>query len=629
MLTFSRDIYITLTDLLVKYRRLGVTFVHIVQAMLANYMAFMLRFDFSLQPERSKQFITYLPLILLIRLAIYLVAGHYKDILRYSSIKELIRLFYSLTLGSIVFFVLVRFFFTDASYPRSVYIIDWLLIIMMSGGGRLSVRVLREYMRSEHSGKRTLLIGAGDAGEMILRDMGNNPKYGYSPVGFIDDAAHKRGLKIHGVPIIGGREMIGAAIKQYGVEEILITMPSASNQTIRDIYEACKPHKIPIKTLPRLSDVLSGNISVAQIKPLSLEDLLFREVLRPEIKEVKDYLEGKTVLVTGAGGSIGSELCRQIIEHGPSNLIIFDRYENALFEIDLELRRRRKTGVSTVVGDICDAAGVERLFAKYKPAIVFHAAAHKHVPLMEGNPLEAVKNNIFGTKNVAEAAKRHNAESFVMISTDKAVNPTNIMGATKRVAEFLTMDMNSPSGTRFTTVRFGNVLGSNGSVINIFKEQLRRGGPLTVTHPEIKRFFMLIPEAVQLVLIAASAGKGGEIFVLDMGEQIKIVDLAENFIRLSGFTPYEDINIEFIGLRPGEKLYEELFDESEKTAPSFHEKLLIAAPDNIPALPEMRRHLAALELILREGSVERLMAEIRKIVPNFKKDRPLEPGGPG
>lgn len=627
MFDFTRDIFITCKDFVVKYRRIGVTLVHILQAVLANYTAFMLRYESFGITEYRGLFFLYLPLILLIRLGIYLTAGHYKDILRYSSIKEIIRLLYSLTLGSIVFFVLVRFIFGDTSYPRSVYIIDWLLIIMLSGGGRLSVRVFREYMRSERSGKRTLLVGAGDAGEMILRDMNNNPQYGYTPVGFIDDAPHKKGLKIHGVPIIGGREIIGSAIKLYGVEEILITMPSASNRAIREVYDACKPLKIPIKTLPRLSDILSGNISLSQIKPLSLEDLLFREVLRPEIKEVKDFLEGKKVLVTGAGGSIGSELCRQIMEHGPSNLIIFDRYENALFEIDLELRRKHRIIVSTVIGDICDAAGIERLFAKYKPAIVFHAAAHKHVPLMEGNPLEAVKNNIFGTKNVAEAAKRHNAESFVMISTDKAVNPTNIMGATKRVAEFLTMDMNSPSGTRFTTVRFGNVLGSNGSVINIFKEQLSRGGPLTVTHPEIKRFFMLIPEAVQLVLIAASAGKGGEIFVLDMGEQIKIVDLAENFIRLSGMTPYEDIKIEFIGLRPGEKLYEELFDESERTSPSFHEKLLIAAPEKMPALPEIRRHLAALDLILREGSVEKLMAEIRKIVPNFRGGQPQGPGG--
>ncbi len=627
MLNLTRDIYITCKDFAVKYRRIGVTLVHLVQTTLANYAAFILRYESFGLTQYRKIFILYLPLILLIRLGIYLAAGHYKNILRYSGVKDLVRLLISLTLGSIAFFVLVRFIFADTSYPRSVYIIDWLLIIMLSGGGRLSIRVFREYMRSERSGKRTLLVGAGDAGEMILRDMNNNPQYGYTPVGFIDDAPGKKGLKIHGVPIIGGREMIGAAVKLHGAEEILITMPSADNRTIREVYDACKPHKLPIKTLPRLSDVLNDNVSLSQIRPLSLEDLLFREVVRPEVKEVKDFLAGKIVLVTGAGGSIGSELCRQILEHGPSNLIIFDRYENALFEIDLELRRRRKTGITTVIGDVCDAAGIERLFAGHKPAIVFHAAAHKHVPLMEGNPLEAVKNNVFGTKNVAEAAKRHNAESFVMVSTDKAVNPTNVMGATKRIAEFLAMGMNSPAGTRFTTVRFGNVLGSNGSVINIFKEQLGRGGPLTVTHPEIKRFFMLIPEAVHLVLIAASAGKGGEIFVLDMGEQIKIVDLAENFIRLSGLTPYEDINIEFIGLRPGEKMYEELFDESERTSPSFHEKLLIAAPEGAPSMPEIRRHLAALDLILLEGSVERLMDEIRKIVPNFKGGQPPGPGG--
>jgi len=349
--------------------------------------------------------------------------------------------------------------------------------------------------------------------------------------------------------------------------------------------------------------------------------------------------------VTGAGGSIGSELCRQLIEYAPSSLIMFDRYENGLFEIDMELngkvrgQRSEARGnrsevrgsspspitphpspVVSVVGDMRDSDTLEYLFSKHKPQIVFHAAAHKHVPLMEHNPLEAVKNNIFGTKKLAEAASKYKAENFVMISTDKAVNPTNIMGATKRVAEFLTMNMNSSSSTKFTTVRFGNVLGSNGSVVQIFKEQLKRGGPLTVTHPEIKRFFMLIPEAVQLVLIAASAGKGGEIFVLDMGEQIRITDLAENLISLSGFIPHEDIKIEFIGLRPGEKLYEELFDESEKIIPTFHEKLRSAIPLNIPPMDKLTRHISSLEQIISNNSVDELIPEIRKIVPNFKRN---------
>lgn len=602
-----------------KQRWLVLTLTHLAQAALANYLAFMLRFDFSLQPERIKQFIAYLPLILLIRLVFYLKSGLHKDLWRYSSIRDLLKILVTVTIGSIVFFVAVRLLTHNASYPRSIYILDWLLLIVIAGGSRLTIRIFKEYMRSEHTGKRTLLIGAGDAGEMIVRDMKNSPKHAYEPVGFIDDSPYKKGLSIHGLPIFGSRDMIGKVITDYNIEEILITMPSADRASTKEIYEICRPYNIPIKTLPGLSDILHhGNVSVAQIKPLSLEDLLFREPVRYDIKQVRSFIEGRRVLVTGAGGSIGSELCRQIIENNPSMLILLDRYENGLFAIDLELRPKHKDKITAVVGDICDADSMDRLFCAHKPEIVFHAAAHKHVPLMEANPLEAIKNNIFGTKNIAETAMRHAATSFVMISTDKAVNPTNVMGATKRVAEFLTMNLSAQSSTKFTTVRFGNVLGSNGSVVHIFKEQLSKGGPLTVTHPEIKRFFMLIPEAVQLVLIA-SAGAGGEIFVLDMGEQIKIVDLAENLIRLSGFIPHEDIKIEFTELRPGEKLFEELFDETEKTMPSFHQKLQVAVPCGVPTKDELSRHLSALSLIIQNNAVDEIIPEIRKIVPNFKK----------
>lgn len=602
-----------------KQRWLVLTLAHIAQAALANYLAFMLRFDFSLQPERIKQFIAYLPLILIIRLVFYLKSGLYKDLWRYSSIRDLLKIFMSVTAGSISFFIIVKLLFADSAYPRSIYILDWLLLIMISGGGRLFIRVFKEYMQPLSAGKRTLLIGAGDAGEMIVRDMKNSPKHAYEPVGFIDDSPYKKGLSIHGLPIFGSRDMIGKVITDYNIEEILITMPSAGRASTKEIYGICRPYNIPIKTLPGLSDILHhGNVSVAQIKPLSLEDLLFREPVRYDIKQVRSFIEGRRVLVTGAGGSIGSELCRQIIENNPSMLILLDRYENGLFAIDLELRPKHKDKITAVVGDICDADSMDRLFCAHKPEIVFHAAAHKHVPLMEANPLEAIKNNIFGTKNIAQTAMRHAATSFVMISTDKAVNPTNVMGATKRVAEFLTMNLSAQSPTKFTTVRFGNVLGSNGSVVHIFKEQLSKGGPLTVTHPEIKRFFMLIPEAVQLVLIA-STGAGGEIFVLDMGEQIKIVDLAENLIRLSGFIPHEDIKIEFTELRPGEKLFEELFDETEKTMPSFHEKLQVAVPCGVPTKDELNRHLLALSLIIQNNAVEEVIPEIRKIVPNFKK----------
>ncbi|MFQ5965887.1 MAG: polysaccharide biosynthesis protein, partial [Candidatus Scalinduaceae bacterium] len=461
-----------------------------------------------------------------------------------------------------------------------------------------------------------------------------------------------------------------------------VSMASSSNKALREVFELSKPFNIPIKKLPGLNDILNDNDSdstkigqrliaadlvtqeqisealtlqkikggklglslvklgyiteeklvsflikyngISSMKSISLEDLLQREPVSSDIESVRNFIEGKSILVTGAGGSIGSELCRQIVKYSPHNLILFDRYENGLYVIDNELKRtgyriseQLGNSIISVIGDIVDTSTLEYVFSKYKPQIVFHAAAHKHVPLMEDNPLEAVKNNIFGSKNVIDIAKRYDVESFVMISTDKAVNPTSVMGATKRVAEYLTTSSNSFTSTKFTTVRFGNVLGSNGSVVTLFKDLLKRGGPITVTHPDIKRFFMLIPEAVQLVLTAAAAGKGGEIFVLDMGEQIKIVDLAENLIRLSGFIPYKEIKIKFIGLRPGEKLYEELFDKTEKAIPTSREKLWIAAPKP-PSIEDLNELITRLKWIVRNNYVDEVIPAIQKIVRNFK-----------
>jgi FlaA1/EpsC-like NDP-sugar epimerase len=376
-----------------------------------------------------------------------------------------------------------------------------------------------------------------------------------------------------------------------------------------------------------LNSFLVKQLGISHMKPISLDDLLQREPVDTGIDSIRAFIEGKSVMVTGAGGSIGSELCRQIIKYDPSHLVILDRYENSLFEVDLELRgEQNRSNLSTVIGDIQDSSSLKRIFSEQRPQIVFHAAAYKHVPLMEYNPIEAIKNNIFGTKNVLEAASLYGSENFVLISTDKAVNPTSIMGATKRVAEFLTVQMNSVSETRFTTVRFGNVLGSNGSVLQVFKEQLTKGGPLTITHPEIKRFFMLTREAVHLVLTAASSGKGGEIFVLDMGEPIKIVDLAESFIRLSGFVPHKEIKIRFTGLRPGEKLYEELFDKTEKMMPSWHKKIMMAIPeDNL--IPVINGCISELERIVHDHSVADLIPLMQKMLPSFKNPKQFSRGG--
>jgi len=660
---------------IVKHRRFAVTVTFIAEAALANTLAFLIRFETGISEYYVHTFFHYLPLIVVLRLLFFLQGGLYKGLWRYASISDLIKIIKSATIGSCIFVLFVRYLIGDVSYPLSIYVLDWLLFIVITGGTRLFIRVFREFTAAEPSGKRILVIGAGDAGEMIVREMKNNKEHLYEPIGFIDDDIDKKGLTIHDVPILGTIDMLPKIIAKHRPDEILISEADGTKRTIREIYELCKSFHLTIKKMPGINDLLEGNISTAHklgqrlieanlvteaqisealelqkkeggrlgsklvklgfipeeklvaflhkqygishMKPISLEDLLQREQVKTDITSVRDFIRGKSVLVTGAGGSIGSELCRQIIKYKPAHLLLCDRYENSTYEIDLQLRAEdRETSISTIIGDIQDAVFLEQVFSKHEPQIVFHAAAYKHVPLMEHNPIEAVKNNIFGTKNLIDVTARHRAEKFILISTDKAVNPTSIMGATKRVAEFLTINMNSSYRTKFAAVRFGNVLGTNGSVIPIFKEQLKKGGPLTVTHPEIKRFFMLIPEAVQLVLIAAASGNGGELFVLDMGEQIKILDLAENFIRLSGFIPHKEIKITYTGLRPGEKMYEELFDVTEAKIPTFHNKLMMAIPET-PSAHAMSCCLSDFERITREYRVDQVVPAIQKIVPNF------------
>lgn len=676
MNTKVRNTYQIFRTGIIRYRSAVITSVFVVQTIIANYCAFLLRFDGILPLDYFHKFLSCLPVLIVIRLSLYLRAGLHRGLWRYASISDMIKIANSATLGSIAFLLAVNYVVGDTGYPRSVYVLDWLLFIIISLGSRLLLRVLREYMLFETTRKRILIVGAGDAGEMVVREMKHNHESAYEPAGFVDDDPGKKGLTIHGVPILGESDKLTEIIEQCSPDEILITVATDAQKIIQKVYEVCKPFNIPIKKLPAIHDLLDGNVSVAaklgqrlveanlvtegqieealalqkkeggrlgsklvklnyiseerflqflnkqygvsHMKPISLVDLLQRDPIKTDITQVKDLISGKTVLVTGAGGSIGSELCRQIIKYGPEKLLLFDRYENSTFSVDNELRTMGyKTILLTLMGDIQDTLSLEHLFSRYKPQIIFHAAAYKHVPMMEHNPMEAVKNNVFGTKNLIEVSSRHCAESFVLISTDKAVNPTSIMGATKRIAEFLTVNTNSSCKTKFTTVRFGNVLGTNGSVVPIFKEQLKNGGPVTVTHPEVRRFFMLIPEAVQLVLIAAASGKGGEIFVLDMGNPVKIVDLAENFIRLSGFIPHKEIKIEFTGLRPGEKLYEDLFDESERIMPTNHKKLLMAVP-SVPSTAVLSRHLADLEYIVQNYSVGDVIPKIHDIVPNFR-----------
>ncbi len=681
--------YSLIRNIIIEHRQFMFAVILVVQTTLANYLAFVLRFEAVLPPLNLRQFLAYLPLLLAVRLFFHVYAGLYKNLWRYADIRDLVDIVWTSAAGDAIFAMTVIFLFGAAGYPRAVYVLDFLLFVALSGGTRLLIRIFNEYIKTQPSLKKVLIVGAGDAGELAVREMkSKKDPHGYDPVGFIDDNRHMKGLSIHGVPILGPKYALPEMIRKYRPEEVLVSTPCAP-QHLKTIYELCKPHDVPVKKLPVLGDILSGDVSLApklghllissglisekqlvdafslqkadggklgeklikmgfiseedlvaalqkqysssRMKPLSLEDLLQREPVRADIRSVREFIEGKTVFVTGAGGSIGSELCRQIMKYSPRSLVLFDRYENSLFYIDRELRgsagngnNGAKKSLSTVVGDIQDMPYLEHLFLKHRPEVVFHAAAYKHVPLMESNAVEAVKNNILGTRNLLQVSDRCDAESFVAISTDKAVNPTSVMGATKRIAEFLTISMNQASSARFSVVRFGNVLGTNGSVVPIFSEQLKKGGPLTVTHPEIKRFFMLVPEAMQLVLIAGSAGRGGEIFVLDMGEPVKILDLAENFIRLSGLVPYKEIKIEFSGLRPGEKLYEELFDSEEKVLPTFHEKLRMAV-SAIPSIIELESAVEELEEAARQLSEENVIARIRKVVPNFQSALPGAP----
>lgn len=662
----------------VRYRQLFVALVFLIEAALANYCAFLLRYDAVLQGEALNRFLYYLPALLSVRLIFYFASGLHRGLWRYASISDMIKIVNAATLGSVLYLVTVHYVIGDIHFPRSVYVMDWLLFIIISGMTRLLIRVFREYMMFDPPRRKILIIGAGDSGEMLVREMKNGHESPYDPVGFVDDDVQKKGLTIHGVPILGNIDELPDIIMEKRADEILISVSTDAQKVIRKVYEKCKPFNIAIKKLPAINDLLDGNVSVgnklgqrmvdaglvteeqirealllqqkeggrlgsklmklnyvseerffqfltkqygvAHMQPISLVDLLQRDPVKTDITSVRGLIEGKSVMVTGAGGSIGSELCRQILKYNPSCLLLFDRYENSTFSVDNELRTANHgTRVSTIIGDIQNPLCLEHIFMGHKPQIIFHAAAYKHVPLMEDNPIEAIRNNVFGTKNLMEAASRHCVETFVLISTDKAVNPTSIMGATKRIAEFLTVKMNACCQTKFTTVRFGNVLGTNGSVVPIFKEQMKKGGPVTVTHPEIKRFFMLIPEAVQLVLIAAASGRGGEIFVLDMGRPVKILDLAENFIRLSGFIPHKEIKIEFTGLRPGEKMYEDLFDKTERILSTSHEKLMIAAPD-IPSAEDLALCLTELERIVNDYAVHDVIPQLRTVVPNFKNN---------
>jgi FlaA1/EpsC-like NDP-sugar epimerase len=585
---------------------------------LAYWGAFALRFDGQVPRSELAMLWTSLPWAVAIQMAMYFRFHLNQTVWRYVSVGDVVKIGAAAAIATIVFAFANGPYFNNSGFPRSIYALEPLLQVSLVGGCRMLRRVAHDLKGAER-GKRILIFGAGDAGEMIVRDMKRKSYYGYKPVGFIDDDRAKLGLRIHGVPVLGSRSELARIITSNPTDEILIAMPRVPSTTIREVVKALEPYPLPVKILPSLPDVINGAVTVSSIRNIALEDLLARPPIGLDGGEVRKLIESRRVLVTGAGGSIGSELCRQIIALRPEKLVMFERHENSLYSLEKEFCDR---GVSNalvaVVGDVCDRRRVDETLSAYAIQIIFHAAAHKHVPLMEENPCEAIKNNVRGTRILVEAAVRSGVERFVLVSTDKAVNPCNVMGASKRVAEMLVEVAAKRTGMRLAAVRFGNVLGSNGSVIPRFLEQIKKGGPVTVTHPEIRRFFMLIPEAVQLTLHATAIAEAGAIYVLEMGDQIRIVDMARHLIRLSGLVPDEDIKIEFSGLRSGEKLFEELVSECETVASSAvsHIRLVRASKTLDDAI--VAESVRALESAAFMGDRAGVVRLIKLIVPTFQ-----------
>lgn len=588
-------------------------------------LAWLLRFDLIQSRPNWERFFALLPVIVSVKLAVFYLFGIGRSWWRYASMSDLMRLLKANLTGSL-FVVAFEFFAQGLDLiPRSVLLLDGVFCFLLMGGVRFSVRAYREGHISiaglKHSGgERVLVVGAGQAGQMLVREIRANPQLKLRAVGFIDDDEAKKNSSIQGLPVLGDSDGLVKVVRDFSIDKVIIAIPSASGKDIRRIVEKCRDASVSCMTLPGLGHIIGGKVSVNELRDVALDDLLGREPISLDTAAINSYLSGKRILVTGAAGSIGSEICRQVARFAPESLIIFDSAESPLFHIDRELRAEfPNLKIEPRVADIRDVARTQRIFARHMPHVVFHAAAYKHVPMMEINPSEAINTNVRGTRLLANAAERFGVEKFVMISTDKAVNPTNVMGATKRAAEKYVQGLSKRSRTQFVTVRFGNVLGSAGSVVPIFKQQIAAGGPVTVTHPEVTRFFMTIPEASQLVLQAGAMGRGGEIFLLDMGESVKIVKLAEDLIRLSGYEPYEDIQIKFVGLRPGEKLYEELLLAGEGVLPTSHEKIRIAQSDDVD-WEFVNGQIEELYQAGRQADPEVLIRLLKELVPEYRPD---------
>ncbi len=558
-------------------KRVFLIFLDLAAIVAAYVGAFLLRFGGSIPRTEMSLMTNTVFVVMIVRFAMFAYFKVYTGLYRYASINDLLQIIKAVTAGSVVLLIPV-YFFNIPLFPRSIFILEWLLLVFFAGALRFGLRAAREVVPGIlRPGRRLLIVGAGDAGEMIAREIKSSPELPYQPVGFVDDDSTKKGMRIHGIPVLGDTNDIQRLVEKNRISQIIIAIPSASSQDMRAIVQKCRNAKVDFKTIPPLKDILDGKVSLKQVRDIEVDDLLGREQVTLDEGVIRNFITGRRVLVTGAAGSIGSEICRQTCRFNPEALLMLDRAENNLYRLEIELNSNFLPGSrSIVIADINDDAKIDHVFSEFRPDVVFHAAAYKQVPMMEFFPEEAIKNNVVGTRKVAEAARRHNTSAFVMISTDKAVRPTSVMGASKRIAEMLISEISKGSTTKFVTVRFGNVLGSDGSVVELFTRQIERGGPVTVTDPRVTRYFMTIREATLLVMMAGSIGTNGQLMVLKMGEQVNIVDLAKDMITLAGLTPNEDIMIEFVGLRPGEKLFEELFIEEEGMLLSAHPKITIA-----------------------------------------------------
>jgi FlaA1/EpsC-like NDP-sugar epimerase len=606
-------------DIVKAWRRPIIWALQILIFTCSGVAAFLLRFDFTLPAMYFHSLAYALSIWIAVKIAVFFAAKLDRGLWKYVSLADVMRVGLGNLISSILSCILILLI-VQPRLPRSIYVLDLIICFLAASGLRLTVRIVMEAALKgrgrKGARKDTLIYGAGDAGITLLKEIRNNSRLPYRVVGFVDDQLEMSGLRVSGVPVLGEGKNIGSLVKQHGVESILIAIPSATGAEMTRILELCHAAGAECKTVPGLGEMIESRGLAGQIREVAVEDLLGRFPIRLEENQIRSALEGKVILVTGAAGSIGSELCRQIARFRPAGIVGFDIAESPLFEIEQEMCRVfPMVPFHPEIGSVQNRARLNDVLDLYRPLVVYHAAAYKHVPLMEAHVFEAIENNVFGTYNVAEAAAEHGVQDMVMISSDKAVRPTNVMGATKRIAELLLLTLQN-GRTKYVAVRFGNVLGSNGSVIPIFKRQIAAGGPVTVTHPEMRRYFMTIPEACQLVLQASAIGKGGQICVLDMGHPVKIVDLARNLILLSGLKPDEDIKIEYSGMRPGEKLYEELSTLLEDTIPTVHEKIRIFVGDGMPE-SDMLTWLDTLREICVARDTGRLVVALKEIVRDY------------